>query len=106
MRKSIVVVGSSNTDMIVNIDHLPRPGETVIGGKFSMAAGGKGANQAVSAARAGGKVVFVARVGEDTFGEQAVKGFIQDNINVEHIIRDRKAPSGIALIFVDNHIGV
>ena len=102
MRKSIVVIGSSNTDMIVNIDHLPRPGETVIGGKFSIAAGGKGANQAVSAARAGGEIVFVARVGEDTFGKQAVKGFIQENINVEYIIRDRNAPSGIALIFVDN----
>jgi len=102
MKKSIVVIGSSNTDMVVNIDHLPKPGETVIGGSFSMAAGGKGANQAVGAARAGGEVVFVARVGEDTFGEQAVNGFIEDNINVEYIIRDRKAPSGIALIFVDN----
>jgi len=67
-----------------------------------MAAGGKGANQAVSAARAGGEVVFVARVGEDTFGKQAINGFIQDNINVEHIIRDRNAPSGIAFIFVDS----
>ena len=62
MNKNIVVVGSSNTDMIVAMDHIPAPGETVLGGDFSTAAGGKGANQAVAAARAGGTVTFVARV--------------------------------------------
>ena len=72
---SIVVVGSSNTDMIIKLDRIPRPGETILGGEFVTAAGGKGANQAVGAARAGGKVTFIARVGRDMFGDQAVAGF-------------------------------
>jgi ribokinase len=97
----IVVVGSSNTDMIAKIERIPKPGETVIGGKFSTAAGGKGANQAVAAARAGGDVTFIARVGEDMFGEQAVQGFVEDNIDVSHVLKDTEAPSGVALIFVD-----
>lgn len=97
----IVVIGSSNTDMIVKTSHIPRPGETVLGGRFSTAAGGKGANQAVSAARAGGKVVFLARVGEDLFGRQAVEGFRKDGINVDYIVVDKETPSGVALIFVD-----
>jgi ribokinase len=98
---NIVIVGSSNTDMIVKTERIPKPGETVIGGAFSMAAGGKGANQAVASARAGGKVTFVGRVGADLFGSQAVKGFRADGIRVTHIVRDRKAASGVALIFVD-----
>jgi len=101
MRKNIVVVGSSNTDMIIKMPRIPKPGETVLGGEFSTAPGGKGANQAVSAARAGGQVFFVARVGDDMFGEQAVEGFIQDGVDVENIIRDKNAPSGVAFIFVD-----
>jgi ribokinase len=110
MANRVVVVGSSNTDMIIQAARIPRPGETILGGQFTMAAGGKGANQAVAAARAGGQVAFVARVGEDVFGEQAVKGFAQDGIDVRHVVRDRQAPSGVALIFVaadgENSIGV
>lgn len=110
MDKAIVVVGSSNTDMIIKMPRLPKPGETLIGGSFSTAPGGKGANQAVGAARAGGKVALVARVGEDMFGQQAVEGFLQDGINVDYVFRDKNAPSGVALIFVDekgeNSIGV
>jgi ribokinase len=98
--RRIVVVGSSGTDMIIRVERIPRPGETLIGGEFAMAAGGKGANQAVSAARAGGDVVFVARVGRDNFGEQSIAGFVSDGIDVQHVLRDGKAPSGIALIFV------
>jgi len=97
---NIVVVGSSNTDMIVKVPHIPRPGETILGGAFSIAAGGKGANQAVAAARAGGQVAFVARVGDDLFGRQAILGFKKDAINVRHVVKDHKAPSGVALIFV------
>jgi len=96
----IVVVGSSNTDMIIQIDKIPVPGETVIGGEFSSAAGGKGANQAVAAARAGGNITFIACVGDDMFGKQAVDGFIKDGINVKHIKKAEDAPSGVALIFV------
>ncbi len=100
MSKKIVVVGSSNTDMIIKVPHVPVPGETIIGGTFSIAAGGKGANQAVAAARAGGDVTFVARVGDDMFGEQAKEGFVKDNINVDHVLSDKGAPSGVARIFV------
>lgn len=99
--KNIVVVGGSNTDMIVQTPHLPRPGESVVGGSFSTAAGGKGANQAVAAARVGGNVTFVARVGQDAFGDQAIQGFIEQRIKVDHIVRDPQAPSGVALITVD-----
>jgi len=102
MGNKIVVVGSSNTDMIVKLPHLPKPGETVSGGAFSTAAGGKGANQAVAAARAGAEVGLVAHVGEDSFGEQAIAGFVGDGIDVGHVTRDSAAPSGVALIFVDD----
>lgn len=97
---SIVVVGSSNTDMIIKVAHLPLPGETILGGEFTKAAGGKGANQAVAAARAGGKVNFIARVGDDIFGESAINGFMEDNINVDWVLKDAEAPSGVAQIFV------
>jgi ribokinase len=110
MAGKIVVIGSSNTDMVLQVDHLPRPGETVLGGRFSMAAGGKGANQAVAAARAGGHVTLLARVGNDPFGRQAVEGFQRDGIDVHAVVVDRQAPSGVALIFVaddgENCIGV
>jgi ribokinase len=101
MGSRIVVVGSSNTDMIIKVRRLPKPGETVLGGEFSTAAGGKGANQAVAAARAGGEVSFVARVGDDMFGRQAVEGFVKDELDVNHVLQDSDAPSGVALIFVD-----
>ena len=96
----IIVVGSSNTDMIIKLDRIPRPGETILGGEFTTAAGGKGANQAVAAARAGGDVTFVARVGQDMFGDKAIAGFVEDGIHIEYIARDLEAPSGVALIFV------
>lgn len=97
---SIVVVGSSNTDMIIKVPHLPKPGETLLGGKFTRAAGGKGANQAVAAARVGGEVLFIAKVGDDIFGESAVNGFVADKINVDYIYTDPQFPSGVAQIFV------
>jgi ribokinase len=97
----IVVVGSANTDMIIRLKRIPRPGETILGGEFLMAAGGKGANQAVSAARAGGNVGFIARLGQDAFGDQAVAGYANDRIDVAHIVRDPKLPSGVGLIFLE-----
>ena len=99
-KNTILVVGSSNTDMIIKMERLPQPGETIIGGEFASAAGGKGANQAVGAARAGGAVTLVARVGQDMFGDKAIAGFIADGINVDYVVRDRTSPSGGALIFV------
>lgn len=100
MNKKIVVVGSSNTDMIVRAARIPRPGETILGGEFLMAAGGKGANQAVAAARAGGDVTFVARVGDDLFGRRAIAGFRRDRIKTSFVEVDRHAASGVALIVV------
>jgi ribokinase len=100
MKPKIIVVGSSNTDMIVRVDRIPGPGETLLGGKFLMAGGGKGANQAVAAARAGGDVTFVARVGDDVFGRQALKGFAADGIRPGHVGMDGQETSGVALIFV------
>jgi ribokinase len=100
MKPNVVVIGSVNTDMIIRLDRLPRPGETLLGGEFATAAGGKGANQAVGAARAGGKVTFIARIGRDMFGDQAVTGFVRDRIEVRYVFRDPTAPSGVALIFV------
>jgi len=98
--RSIVVVGSSNTDMIIRVPRIPRAGETLLGGEFLTAAGGKGANQAVGAARAGGKVAFIARVGRDAFGDQAIAGLLRDGIDVSRVFRDKLTPSGVALIFV------
>ena len=99
--KSVLVVGSSNTDMVIRVPRIPRPGETILGGAFAMAAGGKGANQAVAAARAGGRVTFVARVGDDIFGERAVAKFEADGLDTRFVIRTPGSSSGIALINVD-----
>jgi len=99
-KPAIIVIGSSNTDMIIRAERIPKPGETILGGRFLTAHGGKGANQAVAAARAGGEVTFVARVGSDVFGDQAIDAWRSDGISVEHVSRDTTAPSGVALIFV------
>lgn len=98
MKPAVLVIGSSNTDLIIKAERIPKPGETILGGEFIRAGGGKGANQAVAAARAGGAVVFIARVGSDANGEQAIAGFMAAGINVEHVMRDKKTPSGVALI--------
>jgi len=97
----VVVVGSSNTDMVIRSKRLPRPGESVVAGQFYMAAGGKGANQAVAAARAGAQVTLVARLGRDMFGDQALAGFHRERIDCRWVARDPDTPSGIALILVD-----
>ena len=99
----ITVIGSSNTDMVVKTSKLPAPGETILGGDFFMNAGGKGANQAVAAARLGGKVSFIAKTGDDVFGKQARQLFEIENINTNHLLIDSDHPSGVALITVDAH---
>ena len=99
-KPKILVVGSSNTDMIIKLARIPRPGETLLGGEFAIAAGGKGANQAVAAARAGGAVTLVARVGRDMFGDETIPRLGREGIAVGNISRDTSAPSGVALIFV------
>jgi len=89
--------------MVVKTGKLPAPGETVIGGTFLMNPGGKGANQAVAAARLSGQVTFVAKVGTDLFGQQAIDGFGREGIDTRHILTDSDYPSGVALINVDAH---
>ncbi len=73
MKNKIIVIGSSNTDMVIKTHKFPAPGETILGGKFLMNPGGKGANQAVAAARLDGDVVFIGKIGTDIFGKQAVR---------------------------------
>lgn len=100
-KKKIIVIGSSNTDMVVKSARLPLPGETIMGGKFLMNAGGKGANQAVAAARLGGDVTLVAKVGADIFGTQSIDGFKKEGIHTEYVFVDDNSPSGTALIMVN-----
>ncbi len=97
----IVVIGSANTDMVVKAKTLPLPGETILGGQFFMNAGGKGANQAVAAARMGGQVTLVAKVGDDIFGKQTIEGLKKENINTDFVFIDALTPSGTALINVN-----
>jgi ribokinase len=102
-KNSIVVIGSSNTDMVVRSAHLPQAGETIVGGTFFMNAGGKGANQAVAAARLGGSVSLIAKLGKDVFGNQALKLFEEEGIDTSAILTDPILPSGVALITVDDN---
>jgi ribokinase len=97
----ILVIGSSNTDMVVKTDELPLPGETKLGGTFFMNAGGKGANQAVAAARLGGNVTLVTKLGDDIFGRQTLEGLKKENINTSYVFFDESNPSGTALIIVN-----
>lgn len=87
--------------MVIKSSKLPAAGETIIGGDFLMNAGGKGANQAVAAARLGGLTTFITKTGQDIFGEQATKNFQQEGIDTRFIATDRNKPSGVALIMVD-----
>ncbi|MGN1215772.1 MAG: ribokinase [Candidatus Cryptobacteroides sp.] len=96
----ILVLGSSNTDMTVKTAALPAPGETVLGGDFTMSPGGKGANQAVAATRAGGEVSFICKVGRDQFGDNALAHYSKEGIDISASLRSDK-PSGVALITVD-----
>lgn len=100
MSHKIVVVGSSNVDLIIKGGKIPQKGETVLGGTFHKAFGGKGANQAVAASRAGGEVSFISCVGNE-YGAECLDGFRQDGIDVDHVRTDPNVPTGIALILVD-----
>ena len=99
--KKILVIGSTNMDMVVKTTHLPAPGETVLGGSFLMNPGGKGANQAVAVARLGGDATFITKIGNDIFGKQSAQLFDEEGINTSYILSDHISPSGVALIMVD-----
>lgn len=99
---NIVVVGSYVTDLMSRTPHMPKPGETVLGGPFQMGPGGKGGNQAVAAARLGTNVTMVTKLGNDIFGEEAYKNFTNEGISTDYIYRDSDEATGAALITVDN----
>lgn len=102
-RTKIVIVGSSNTDLVVRVDHFPKAGETIIGSDFMTAQGGKGANQAVAVARLGGEAVFVARLGNDTFGNATLAALQKEGIDIRHVRLIDDVASGVATITVDSH---
>lgn len=99
--KPILVVGSSNTDLVAGVERLPGEGETVMGSCLNKFAGGKGANQAVAAVRAGAMVAFAGAVGTDVFGDETVEAFQNDGLDLRYLRRTKEAPSGTALISVD-----
>ena len=101
-KQQILVVGSTNTDMVIKAAHLPRPGETILGGTFFMNPGGKGANQAVAIARLGAPVTFICKTGTDIFGHQSQQLFEAEGINTSYVFSDPQNPSGVALISVDD----
>ena len=97
----VVVVGSANTDMVLRVERRPEAGETLSGSDFQMVAGGKGANQAVAAARAGAEVTFIGAVGDDAMGEVACRGLRDEGIDVSAVAVLGEAASGVALILVE-----
>jgi ribokinase len=96
----IVVIGSINTDMVVQSAHIPAPGETILGSSFFITGGGKGANQAVAVAKLGGYAYMVGKVGSDVFGEQAILNLQHENVDTNFVHADPDHPSGVALIAV------
>ena len=102
MKKSIVVVGTLNMDLVVQAQRHPKPGETLLGTAFNTYPGGKGANQAVAAARLGAKVELVGRVGQDAFGEALLEAATNGGVDCRSVQRDAEAPSGVAVITLDS----
>lgn len=101
MKNKVVVVGSYNTDLRIKTSKIPRPGETIIGGIFSEGGGGKGANQAVAAARSGADVCFVAKVGNDVLGKDCLQRLNEERIDTRFVFQDADVPTGVAFIVVD-----
>ena len=101
--KKILVIGSSNTDMTVKTKRLPSPGETILGGCFTMGQGGKGANQAVAVSKLNGNAEFVCKVGKDLFGAASLEHYTSLGLSVSHCFVSKDTPSGVALISVDEN---
>lgn len=101
MKSDIYIIGSSNTDMVIKSNSIPKPGETIIGGDFCSFQGGKGANQAVAASKLGGKVIFICKVGDDSLGNKSIKEYESHGINTEYICVEKGEHTGVALIMVD-----
>jgi ribokinase len=98
--KNIVVIGSSNMEVSIQVDCMPESGETILGKAYSLALGGKGANQAIAAAQLGGQVTFIGRIGEDVFGQQVITGLRQAGINVDYVFKEPASSSGLAFSFL------
>ncbi|MFO8020322.1 MAG: ribokinase [Promethearchaeia archaeon] len=98
----VLIIGSSNMDLNIYSERFPKPGETVTGGTFKQFLGGKGANQAVAAARSGADTVFIGKIGQDKFGDQMMDQLQSEEINIDHIIRDPEEASGVAFILINN----
>lgn len=96
----ILVVGSINMDLAVRVPYTPKPGQTIIGGDCEIYPGGKGANQAVAAARMGAEVTMVGRVGKDNFGDTIIQSLLENQVKTSHVIKDSEAPTGIAMVAV------
>ena len=101
MRNHIIVVGSLNMDLVVHTTRHPEPGETLLGSNFQTFPGGKGANQAVAAARAGGQVCMIGRVGEDAFGRALLENISKDGVDTTFVRSTQNCASGVALITLD-----
>ena len=99
--KKLVVIGSSNMDLVVSAEHFPLPGQTVLGNKFMTNFGGKGANQAVAASLLGGDVTFICKVGNDNYGREMIEKFQKDGIDTQYVTTTDQAATGIAVITVD-----
>ena len=97
----VIIIGSSNMDLNIYSERLPKPGETVTGGTFKQYLGGKGANQSVASVRSGSDTFFIAKIGRDAFGDQILLQLRNEGINIDHIIRDPNELSGIAFIMID-----
>jgi ribokinase len=102
MHGRVVVVGSLNADLVVTVPSLPRPGETIADGAFASHGGGKGANQAVAAARMGARVDFVGAVGTDDLGDEGLRALADEGVGIGRVARIDRVPTGVALIMVDN----
>ncbi len=101
--KKVAVVGSFVVDLMARADHLPEPGETVMGGYFKAGPGGKGSNQAVAAQRAGCDLTFSTKIGKDAFSRIALESFRQNKMGLEYVFQTNDAPTGAALITVDQN---
>jgi ribokinase len=101
MTRHVVVVGSANMDLVLNVRDYPAPGETIFGESFAMFPGGKGANQAVACAKLGGTVRFLGKVGKDLFGERLARSMRQNGVRLDRLLVDNDHATGTALITVD-----
>lgn len=100
--KKICVIGSLNMDLVVNVDNMPKKGQTLIGSDFKEVPGGKGANQAVAMARLGGDVTMIGKVGTDSFGQTLIDALKNDNVNTTYVHKE-DGPTGVAMITVDKN---